>query len=393
MAMNKKEKTLVVILGVLVYLFLFVKVVLVDSMNKIKEKQQALDEVQSRKEVLEMEYQNINYYTEEMKVKSISDERLGAYLMNGAGLSDSIVFIENLAIMLNTELKNISLGIPQKLTTNDGVDYYGFPVKFRAAFPYHVFQDIIQYCEGGSRKVRISSFSMSPSTERPGKAGTLNDKFFDVSLDLVFYSIDEKAADELYKFSHSRFQEFRDKDGEPIFIKTNEELPEIEKPKQAKTDKANNADTTDNVDKADDDVAISRETADFIIYHTGSLTGSYNFETFSNANSDERIRRFIEGEMNVLLTLKNNTYTIEAEDPDKTDRITGTLNKNEFTFFIDSNVKDIKENERIQLNIKIKNDSGKDIRVKVNQTGDRVKLMDRDGNIINIKDDEEKVYL
>ncbi len=387
MAMNKKEKTLAVILGVLVYLFLFVKIVLVDSMSKIKEKQKALAEVQTRKEALEMEYKNINIYKEEMKVRSVSDERLGAYLMNGAGLSDSIVFIENLAIMLDTELKSISLGIPQMLKTDGGVDYYGFPVNFKAVFPYHVFQDIIQYCEGGSRKVRISSFSMNPSKEGSGKAGTLNDQLFDISMDLVFYSIDEKASDDLYQFSRSRFQEFRDKNGEPIFIQNNEELHEIEKPKQAKANK------TDNTDKTTDEGAISRETADFVVFHTGTLGGSYNFETFSNANSDERIRRFIEGEMNVLLTLKNNTYTIEAEDPDKTDRITGTINKDEFTLFIDSNVKDIIENERIQLNIKIKNDSGKDIRVKLNQTGNRVKLTDRDGNIIDIKDDEEKVYL
>lgn len=377
MAMNKKEKTLIVILGVLVYLFLFVKVVLVDSIGKIKDKQQSLAEVLSRKEALELEYQNINIYKEEIKVKTVSDERLGGYLMNGAGLSDSIVFIENLAILLDTELKSISLGRPQELTVESGVKYYGFPVNFKSVFPYHVLQNVIQYCEGGSRKVIISAFTMNPSKES-NKGISTNDQLFDVSMDLVFYSIDEKAADDLYQFSRSRFQEFRDEDGTPIFIQSDEKLPEITIPKEEKVVQEN---------------VIDRKTADFIVYHTGSLVGSYNFEVFAAANSEDRIRRTIQGEMDVLLTLKNNTYTIEAEDTDKANKITGTIAGDEFTFFIESNVKQVKENENVQLNIKIKNDSGKNIIVKINQTGNRVKLMDRDGNVIDIKDDEEKVYL
>jgi hypothetical protein len=53
----------------------------------------------------------------------------------------------------------------------------------------------------------------------------------------------------------------------------------------------------------------------------------------------------------------------------------------------------VKEDENLWLNLRIRNDSGKIIVAKIEQTGDRVKLTDRDGNEIGGKSEKEKVYL
>lgn len=381
MKMTKKEKTLVAVLGIMVYLFVFVKFVLIDSIAEIKSKQESLVEMQMKKAALDQDYQNIGNYEQGMKTKQVTDERLGEYLMNKAGLPDSIVFIENLAILLQTELKGIALGKPQELSAAGGAKYYGFPVSFNADFPFGTFQEVIRYCEGASKKVRVSGFNLRPSSEekQPARRIPLEDQLFDVSMNLVFYSIDQEATDKLYQFSRSRFSEFRDTDGSPIFLKDDEELPVSDIPNPYGVE-----------NKGD---LITQDTADFIIYHRGYLIGGYNFETYSAFNSNERIRRTIAGEMNVILTLDETTYTLHAEDLDQADSVTGSISGDTLTLHIESNVVNgVKENENLRLNIKIINDSDKRIRVKMEQNGNRVHLMDRDGNIIDIKDDEEKVY-
>ncbi len=52
----------------------------------------------------------------------------------------------------------------------------------------------------------------------------------------------------------------------------------------------------------------------------------------------------------------------------------------------------MKEDENLWLNLKIRNDSGKTIVARIEQTGDRVKLTDRNGNEINGKSEKENVY-
>ena len=65
-----------------------------------------------------------------------------------------------------------------------------------------------------------------------------------------------------------------------------------------------------------------------------------------------------------------------------------------FYLYVQSNIKnDVKEDENLWLNLRIRNDSGKIIVARIEQTGDRVKLTDRDGNEIGGKSEKEKVYL
>ena len=370
MTLNKKEKIMILVLIGLVYAFAFVKLVILDSLPKIKSTQTRLSDVKAQKEALDAEYLNINAYKTEIKSKGVVEERLGDYLMENADISDSILFVESLAVLLNTELQSISVGSPQQLSSG-GMQYYGFPVSFSAQFSYEGFQDIIRYCEGGAKKVCISNFSLTPAQGR-------ND-LYDVSMGLIFYSINRESADKLYEFSRSRFKGFTDREGAPIFIEDDAELP---KNSPVKVSSQNTG-------------AISIDNADFFILHRGYLYGGENFQTYSSFNISQRSRITTKEKVDVNLTLKGTEYTIESTDSQgKSDTLRGAIPERPLTLYIMSDLDPkVKENENLQLNITIQNDSGQGIRVKIDQSGGRMKLMDRDGTEIAVKSDKEKVYI
>ncbi|NLN65328.1 MAG: hypothetical protein GX144_07970 [Clostridiaceae bacterium] len=369
MALNKKEKAMIIVLLLLVYAFAFAKVVVMNGLPQIEMKKETLAQVQAQKAALDADYLNIEAYKAETKAKAVVDERLGDYLMDNASLSDSIKFVEDLAMMLDTELLSISLGAPKAISSND-ISYYGFPVSFAASFTYDKFQEIIRYCEGGSQKVGVTGFSLIPSKE--------ND-YYDVSLSLMFYSINRGSADKLFEFSRSKFKEFKDREGKPLFIKDNDNLPVF--PSTASNEKS-------------DDGKITIFNADFIVFHRGYLFGGYNFETFSSLNSSERSRMTTKEKVDVFLTIEGSSYTLESLDSEgNRDVFTGSIPNRTLTFYMQSNLDpQVKENSNLQVNITIKNDSSNKILAKLEQTGNRIKIMDRDGNVIEAKSDKEKVY-
>jgi hypothetical protein len=368
MSLNKKEKTMLIVLVIMAYAFAFVKVVVINAVPKVKEAQQRLVDIKQQKAALEAEYLSLQAYKDDIAAKKVVDDRLGSYLMNNAGLTDSILFIEKLALLFDTSLKKISLGAPQTLSVNES-KYFGFPVKFEASLAYDDFRKIIEYCEGGSKKVRVDSYDFKPSSD---------DDIYDVTMKLVFYSIDKESADRLFQFSHSSFQQYRDREGEPIYVSVNEE-PDFEK-------------ASISIGKS---AGITKSNADLIVVNQGYLYGGYNFETYSSFNSGDRIRKTTTEKMDVFITLTNTGYTIETTDSyGKKEQVTGNIPDRELTFFIESNViTEVEENRNIQVNIRVQNDSGKNIRTKIRQTGNRVKLMDRNGNEITLKSDGEKVYI
>lgn len=370
MTLTKKEKIMILVLLIMVYAFAFVKVVILNSLPKVKAAQTRLDEVNAQKAALDAELLNIETYKAEIKAKTVVNERLGDYLMENADISDSIQFIESFAVLLNTELQSISLGQPQQISS-ESMPYYGFPVSFSAVFSYEELQEVIRFCEGGAKKVSVSNFSMTPTKDKANK--------FDVRLSLVFYSINRESADKLYEYSRSRFKEFKDREGAPIFVKDDEKLPDV-----VPTPKATQSTGS----------SISISSADFLVLHRGYLYGGYNFEAYSSFKSSERSRMTTKEKVDVYLTLKGSEYTLETVDSEgKKDTFKGSIPDRPLTFYLQSHLDPaITENQNLQVNVTIRNDSQQTIRVKVEQSGGRLKLMDRDGKEIDVKSEKEKVY-
>ena len=391
MKLSKKEKTLLIVLGVIVYIFVFAKFVLMPSLPKIKDTQKRMAEAKAQLSALEKDYNNIDEYKKMVEENKVVDERLGEYLMNSAGLSDSIEFIEDLALLIGTSLKSVSLGSPQQLMEGETA-YYAFPVSFKTVLSEDALNELIKFCEGGSRKVTIRQLTINPADEKNaaeyGIAG-LNKQLFDINIGLTFYSMNKDAADSFLKYARAAFEKFKDMDGNPVFIEDSKDIAD-NTPSQTAPAKSAAVKDTGNTS-----TEINLMNADFKIFHTGYLYGGYNFETYTAFNRNNRVRSTISVPVDVSLILGSTQYTIECVDGDgHMNSITGSLPDRDFTLYVQSNIKnDVKEDENLWLNIKIRNDSGKTIVARIEQTGDRVKLTDRNGNKISVKSEKEKVYL
>jgi len=388
MKLSKKEKSLLIVLAVLVYAFVFAKFVLMPSIPRIKDAQNRIQTAKDQLSALEKDYNNIGDYKKMIEEKKVIDERLGEYLMNSAGLSDSIEFIENLALLIGTSLKSVSLGTPQQLIEGE-TDYYAFPISFNTVLSEDGLNELIRFCEGGSRKVTVKQLNINPADENSAAEYgivALNKQVFNINIGLVFYSMNKDAADSFLKYTRAAFERFKDIDGNPVFIEDSEEIAGSAFPQTAQAPS-----TAVNDDSS---AGITLMNADFKIYHTGYLYGGYNFEAYTEFSRNDRIRSTISVPMDVSLILGSTQYTIECVDGDgHMDSITGSLPDRDFTLYIQSNIKnDVKEDENLWLNLKIRNDSGKTIVARIEQTGDRVKLTDRNGNEISGKSEKEKVY-
>ncbi|NLX76704.1 MAG: hypothetical protein GXZ01_04920 [Clostridiaceae bacterium] len=392
MTLTKKEKILIAVLLVLVYIFVFVKFVLLSSIPKIKLVHERIKMAQVQLDALERDYQNIENFKRQIKENEVIDERLGEYLMDNAGMSDSVIFVENLALLMGSKLKGISLGAPKQVVQENTV-YYAFPVRFSTVLPEEGLNELIEYIEGGSRKVTVSTLSLKLTDEENAREYGIsksNDQLFDINIGLEFYSLDKDAADSLAKFTRAAIKRFIEDNELPVFI---EELKETDNILPSEPVKVSD---TGNTQSKNTSGEITLRNADFKIFHSGYLFGGYNFETYSEFNRSERIRSHISVPVDVTLTLGKTQYTIESVDGHGyTDMLTGNLTTDrDFTLFIESNIStEVKENENLWVNLYIRNDSGKRLIVRLEQTGNRVKIMDRSGNIIDGKNEKEKVYL
>lgn len=218
MTLTKKEKAMLIILAVLVYIFVFVKFVLLSSMQKIKEAKNRIQTVQTQLDALERDYSNIETFKKQIKENEIIDERLGEYLMDNAGFADSVKFVENLALLIGTRLKGISLGSPIELT-EENATYYAFPVSFKTILTEEGINELLKFVEGGSRKVSVNSLNITPAGDETASEFGLtssNEQLFDVNVSIYFYSIDKDAADNLARFTRAAFERFIENNDLPV---------------------------------------------------------------------------------------------------------------------------------------------------------------------------------
>lgn len=398
MTLTKKEKILLVILAVVVYIFVFTKFVLISAIPKIKDVKGRIHTVQAQLDALENDYNNLSRYKEQIKETETIDERLGEYLMDDASMSDSVEFVENLSLLIGRKLKSISLGDPKQMTIGESDTYYAFPVRFRTVLTEEGLNELLRFIEGGSRKISVSSLNIKladPATASEYGITDSSGSLFDVNMGIVFYSLNKNSADSFAEFTRSAFERFIEKEGLPVFIEELKDNSEINVPAAENTENTKTANAARNSNTS---AGITLLNSDFKIFHTGFLYGGYNFETYSQFDRQNRIRTHIKVPVKVTLTLGQTQYTIEyADENGYTDALTGDLPANEnrnYTFYIQSDVLDgVKENENLRVNLYIRNDSGKSINVKLEQSGDRVNVMDRDGNAIEQRSDKEKVYI
>lgn len=192
------------------------------------------------------------------------------------------------------------------------------------------------------------------------------------------FSLNKDNAQGIYNYSRSKFKEYNSYDGTPIFIKEDDSLPEY---------------IEDDDALEDESLDITQDTADFVLITRGILYAGDNFATYSRFNPTRRIQQPLSRKMNVEVNINNNTYTIiTTDDRGIMSTVTGDVADRDFTFYIESIIdNNVSEDKDLYVDVKVVNDSSHTIHVKLNQKGNRLRLMDRSGNIISVKSDREKV--
>lgn len=388
MKFSKKEKTMLVVFLALLYIFVLYNYVLKPSIPKIQDMKAQISDAQARLDQLNEDYNNLPSYKQEIEINKVTDQRLGEYLMNDANLADSIEFVDSLAKTMDSKFSEIVLSAPKEVK-EDTYTCYVFPVEFELVCTYDELNEIIKFCEGGSKKVKVTGLEIavpvsedmqkSPDQEMQQLGNNTSNKQDDlnIKMGISFFSLNKDDADGIYNYSRSRFKEYNSYDGKPIFIEEEDALPDI----------------IEEVNADEDSSEFTQDTADFVVMARGILNAGDNFLTYSHFNSSRRIQQPLSRKMNVELSLNDQTYKITTtDDRGIVKTVSGNVADRDYTFYMESLINDdTPEDKDMFVDVKIINDSSHSVYVKVNQTGNRLKLMDRSGNIISVKSDGEKV--
>lgn len=467
--MKRREIGILGILAVLLYAFIYVKFVYLPTLPVIEEKNVNLAQLQRQKDSLDSDMANLEAKKADYSSKSLNNERMGEYLMETAGVADGLEYVEKISGIIEKEISSINVNAPKEIalarpqqpagteapaaagsaaaTPAPASKYYELKIDFQATLNYNEAMELVKYCEGGTRKVRISNFKLSaapntvqtppvqqqtppaqagqtppaqqqtppaqkptqptqaaqtppvqnqpPATQTPAAPPAQPNAFvmasgtdkYAISMSVCFYSLNKGNLDTLYDYSRSRFQKFKSADGVPFI--------------QQKTDSGGNAVLPDIASSdtgsgggMDDSGGLTLASADLVIKEAGYLVGGENFEMFANADVNQRVRMKTKEPINIFLSLNGDDYTVDAmRSGGAAQSLGGRLSSKAFTIYVDSEVPYAKENENLEMSLRISNSSGRNVNIAMAQRTGRVKLLDRNGAEIYVKSDSEKVYV
>jgi hypothetical protein len=123
---------------------------------------------------------------------------------------------------------------------------------------------------------------------------------------------------------------------------------------------------------------------DIVIRERSYLAAGENLQIFGVDRDNSVTRLKTDGTADVIIILTGNTYSIETkQNGKKISGMTGSLpDKNVVTLAVTVDMPSIKENDKIHLNIRITNNSSKDLNITLKDLQKRVSVFDRKGTKI-----------
>lgn len=416
MKIGNREKILLAMLGVILYGFIFYKVILVNVLPEVRDRKQEISSALDQKALLDKQLKALPNTKAELKTKTVSNEHMLEYLGDGENLIDGIDYIEKLAVLIGKQLSGITVNSPLSVETTGKDKYYELNISFNTILTYEEIRNLIDYIEGGTNKARVVSFKMSP-TAKQVKAEASGK--FDAAISLSLYSLSNENADKLYEYSRHKFSKFLE----------GSETAALAANANSKTETGNNK-TGSTVNKAapsktmsdDVDIAInepntgnkvggSNEDAgtvkditrcssvmdsDIAIFEKSFFYPGDNLQVHGIRRPSELMSITTKSMKDVNVNFANDGYTISIKnDSNEVNSISGALLKNDYVRLyvqadFDTNVK---ENSDLGLNMAISNNSAKKVYITLSDRPGRVKITDRIGNPIVGSNKGEKVYI
>jgi hypothetical protein len=371
---KRRDILLLTLLGLLLYGFIYYTFVWSSFNVSRSDLQQQIDQKSNELTLLEFDLARIAEMKRDLNLKAVQSERNTEALLNETNVVESIEFVDRISKLMKKKVNEPSFIAPKKLTgSTTGTSYYEFGVNMSAEMTYNEMLGIINYLEGGTKKVKVATFEITPkevANQATPQASEL--QTFNVSLSLKLYSLTLGGVNKVYEYSKNSLSQYNDNEDGVIFI-----------PPEFKTQSNNTAKPGEVKQYAD--IEIKAESfftagANFWVYGAGS-SSPINFRT-KTAND-------------VKIILSEDVFNVEVVS-DKTTRILqGKMpSKKNVTLDVRAlyNPK-IEEDAKITLNVKIVNNSSKSIALKVEDKNRSAKITDRNGNLILKKSESEKVYI
>ena len=149
----------------------------------------------------------------------------------------------------------------------------------------------IEYIEGGSRKVTVSTLSLKLTDEENAREYGIsksNDQLFDINIGLEFYSLDKDAADSLAKFTRAAIKRFIEDNELPVFIEELKETDNILPSEPEKVSRYRGIHKSKNTSGES-----TMRNADFKIFHSGYLFGGYNLRPIQSLTEGKNPEPYI----------------------------------------------------------------------------------------------------
>ena len=443
-SINKKEKIMILIFGILLYAFIFFRFVWLAAVPEITAQKDELSKLQTEKAGLDRDILNIDSLKAGLTEKRLGNERLGQYLMDSANIKDSLEYVEKLALLLGKEIKGINVSKPVGVPVSGGTEgdakgnYYEFQISFNTSMNYYEVIDLVKYIEGGTKKVKINKLSLTADNSnktagaaanasqgaKTGMASTAQDAnagaaagvgvsagsdagtgitnggsagmvpaednteltaaaVFDVNMSVSFYSLNISSLNNIYEFSRNKFHNY-DKGNPNPYI-----LPE--------TDSMGNLlPRADGLQKNGTPSASfpSKDNADLAISGNSFLKAGENFAIVGKDSSRSILRLTTKERVSLNISLNGLSYTVKAvEGNGKQSAFTGSLADRDFNIHVSMDIPFIMENENIGLDINILNNTGRNVNIMLSDKNKRAVIKNRQGKVIQAKDADERVII
>lgn len=366
---QKNEKRLLLILGLLAYLLVIYKVVWLTFIPEIREKNQRIDQLQQYKQKLDNEISQTNVKKLMLISKNTEIDRFGAYVDKEANVTDCIEYIEKTARIINEDVRGINITAPILKETKES-RFYELKMDFVVKLSMSSVKDLLNYIENSSKIINVVRFSLVKATETTSSAK--EDKLYEVFLTLKMYALEKEAADKLYELGRHRMYRFEDDD-----VPTTVELASL---LNSSSESGNNSSGTIK--------------SDYSIQLNSFLSAGDNFVFIGNDPAKEKLSIKTNQYLKMELSLTEDIYTVILNEANgKTHEFTGrTLNKDQ-NMRIQLNLSQIQENKDMGIQLKIKNSSQHKLNIVLSDPSGRVNIVDREQKEISSVSENEKVTI
>ncbi|NLD50159.1 MAG: hypothetical protein GX660_23735 [Clostridiaceae bacterium] len=391
MKTGKSQVLMLVVLSVVLYGFIFYNFIWLKSKPEIEDIKASIDKKTEELNQLKRDFANIENLKRSLNMKKVQNERLEEYLMSDANITDSIEYIDKLSKLFDSDMSGIQISKPTSLTsTATGTPYYQFGITLQSTLSYDKIMDMVDYIEGGTRKVSISNFEIAYSqkgTEESNQKKVANapENNIDLNMTVNIYSISSGSADKLYQYSTKKFNTHRESDG-VIFV-----------PKADSSGGTGNAGTIGGRPASEYAVnsGHSAGNSDIRVVVESFLAAGENFWVYGNGNEMTPVRYKTKTPVDVKLTFSDSSYSVYAKnDTGLVQEINGGIQGEEIDLFLKSNfLSNVAEDRNLGANISIINNSNKRIMVTLNDQPKRIRLKDRNGKAITRQNETEKLFI